>query len=92
MSPLHTHPTPRPLPLAIFSRDGVSPPYHFPVRVCVCVFSVSNETKPDVGGEKVSITRNDLQTSPNTFEIPLWTYPVLLTGDAVDGEIEILAE
>ncbi|CAN0428257.1 unnamed protein product [Pylaiella littoralis] len=46
----------------------------------------------DAGGEKVAITQKNLQTNPNTFEPPLWTYPVLLTGAIVEGAIEVLAE
>ncbi|CAM9564896.1 unnamed protein product, partial [Pylaiella littoralis] len=46
----------------------------------------------DVGGEKVSVTQKDLQTNPNTSDTPLWSCPVLLTGDAVEGVVEVLAE
>lgn len=40
----------------------------------------------------MAITQKNLQTNPNTFEPPLWIYPVLLTGAIVEGAIEVLAE
>lgn len=63
-------------------------PVHF-LYSC-CFFELENNA--DVGGEKVSVTQKDLQTNPNTFDTPLWSCPVLLTGDAVEGVVEVLAE
>ncbi|CAM9564850.1 unnamed protein product [Pylaiella littoralis] len=45
----------------------------------------------EAGGGQVSITKQGLQTNPNTFDPPLWIYPVLLTG-ANTGTIEVLAQ
>lgn len=44
------------------------------------------------GGQKVAITQSDMQTNPNSFEPPLWTYPVILTTPAAGGVVEVLAE
>lgn len=40
----------------------------------------------------MAITQGDMKTNPNTFDPPLWTYPVLLTGADVEGVVEVLAE
>ncbi|CAN0214942.1 unnamed protein product, partial [Scytosiphon promiscuus] len=44
----------------------------------------------DVGGTKVSITQPDLQTDPNIFDPPLFSYPVILSN--VSAGVEVLAE
>lgn len=45
----------------------------------------------EAGGDKVSITQPDLQTDPNVFDPPLFSYPVLLLNGVDVPEREVLA-